>query len=446
MRRTLTVILTAAIAVCSGFNAEAKENFGKVIATYYPQDGKTFPGVDPIMGWTKSTDPGVMERELALATNCGIDSLSENVPSNAVVVTVNRKDRAQTPVTFEKTLRAAVRSANGRDIVIDGWNGYADGKWIIQDFNDAGELWLDAVAAVFGRKPKDRLVSHGSKWSSVKLFSLRAPDRADIAYGPHWKQRFNLWLPPKQSGTKPLPVLINCHGGGWTSGGMVEPGADGLVSRCDREGLAFVTLQYRFIQDASRDGVKPPVKACLEDCASLLRFLAAQAKEWNLDISRVGMTGGSAGGASILWAALSPECPPVAGVVAYSPQTSLDPKQVRSWLPAIEYGPHAFDCRTYTDYLAQRDALMPEINRWSAAQLVPVAKKAGRNPKIWVVNGTAIKEKETPFESIHSPVFCLKFKEICDADGMDCTFVGHGSKVSAMDELFALLHGGKTPQ
>lgn len=416
---------------------------GEILALYTPQDGKPIPGFDPIIGWTSSQDPDAAAREWALARNHGIDRFIRKgeIPANAIVVQVNRRDRRQTPVTLEAQLRAAKQQANDRDIVIDGWNDYKNGKWILCDFHDAGELWMRAVSAVFGRNPAGTLVGHGSRWSQTKLFEAPVATFENIAYGPHWKQRYDIWLPKEEMG-KPIPVLINCHGGGWTSACMVEPGMEKMIARCRKEGIAYVAMQYRFIQDANHDGIKPPVKACLEDCAAVLRHLATKTKAWNLDMTRVGMTGGSAGGASALWTALSPDCPPLAGVVAVMPQTTLDPLQARTWLPALEYGAHAWGYRSMDEALAQREKLLPEIRKWSPTALLDTVQKSGRKPRIWVVNPTRPKEKETPFESIHSPVFCREFKKHCDQKGVDCTFLGFGTRRSAMNELISYLKNG----
>ncbi|HLP26149.1 MAG TPA: alpha/beta hydrolase, partial [Acidobacteriota bacterium] len=40
-----------------------------------------------------------------------------------------------------------------------------------------------------------------------------SPAQADVAYGAHTRQVFDLWL-PAASTARPLPVLIYFHGGG----------------------------------------------------------------------------------------------------------------------------------------------------------------------------------------------------------------------------------------
>ena len=46
-------------------------------------------------------------------------------------------------------------------------------------------------------------------------------------------------------------------------------------------------------------------------------------------------------------------------VLAFVPQTSLDPKQMKAWIPNNDYGNHAFGLGSMQEFLAKRDSLMP---------------------------------------------------------------------------------------
>ena len=101
--------------------------------------------------------------------------------------------------------------------------------------------------------------------------------------------------------------------------------------------------------------VEPPVKACVSDAARALQTIRSKARDWNLDPRRIGATGGSAGACTSLWLALHDDladpkssdpiaressrltCAAVSGA-----QTSLDPKELREWMPNAIYGGHAF--------------------------------------------------------------------------------------------------------
>jgi acetyl esterase/lipase len=129
------------------------------------------------------------------------------------------------------------------------------------------------------------------------------------------------------------------------------------------------------------------VKWPLEDAARAVQFLRSKAGEWNIDKSRVGATGGSAGACSSLWLALHDDmakpdssdpvarestrltCAAVSGA-----QTSLDPQQLRAWMPNMRYGGHAFGFRRpdpqgrdaeFQRFYDHREEVLPWIKEYS---------------------------------------------------------------------------------
>jgi acetyl esterase/lipase len=137
--------------------------------------------------------------------------------------------------------------------------------------------------------------------------------------------------------------------------------------------------------------VEPPVKACLHDAARALQTIRSKAKEWNVDPKRVGATGGSAGACTSLWLALHDDlanldsdvriarqssrltCAAVSGA-----QTSLDPKELREWIPNAIYGGHAFGFaqqgrsrpEEFELLIANREKVLPWIKEYSPIELV----------------------------------------------------------------------------
>jgi len=137
--------------------------------------------------------------------------------------------------------------------------------------------------------------------------------------------------------------------------------------------------------------VEPPVKACLHDAARALQTIRSKAKQWNLDPTRVGATGGSAGACTSLWLALhddlaEPESDdPIArqsSRLSYAAvngaQTSLDPKELREWIPNSIYGGHAFGfakpgrsrAEEFDLLIANRQQVLPWIKEYSPIELV----------------------------------------------------------------------------
>lgn len=206
------------------------------------------------------------------------------------------------------------------------------------------------------------------------------PTARDVAYGTHPRQVLDFW---KADTASPAPVVLLIHGGGWVNGDKslyrtaVKPYLDAGISVC--------AISYRMVTQADAEGIKPPVKWPLEDAARALQFIRSKAKEWNIDKTRIGATGGSAGGCSSLWLAFHDDLAdpkssdPVARestrlfcVAVNGAQTTLDPKVLREWMPNARYGGHAFSVRTPTNrdgafqqFFEQREKLLPWIQEYS---------------------------------------------------------------------------------
>lgn len=99
----------------------------------------------------------------------------------------------------------------------------------------------------------------------------------------HQRQKLDLILPSKSD--KPAPVVVWIHGGAWRAGDKARNPAQFLVGR----GYAVASINYRLVQHAS-------MPAQIEDCKAAIRWLRANAKEYNLDSDHIGVWGASAGG------------------------------------------------------------------------------------------------------------------------------------------------------
>jgi acetyl esterase/lipase len=111
------------------------------------------------------------------------------------------------------------------------------------------------------------------------------PTLKDVSYGDHKAQAVDVYLPKSD---KPTPVMIHIHGGGWRGGSKQR--VPSFLKRAVAEGwLAVVSVEYRFTNVA----VHP---AQTNDCLRAVQFVRSKAKEWNIDPTRLGATGGSAGG------------------------------------------------------------------------------------------------------------------------------------------------------
>jgi len=151
-----------------------------------------------------------------------------------------------------------------------------------------------------------------------------------------------------------------------------------FLAQCLASGIAVVSINYRFIPDASADKIAPPVKACLDDAARALQFVRSKADAWHIDKTHIGGCGGSAGGFTALWLAFHPDrADPASGdpvarestrlccALCFVPQTSLDPQQMQAWIPNNTYGAHAFGLGSMQEFLDKRASLLPWIQEFS---------------------------------------------------------------------------------
>ncbi|MCZ2341532.1 MAG: alpha/beta hydrolase [Bacteroidales bacterium] len=220
---------------------------------------------------------------------------------------------------------------------------------------------------------------------AVKKPTGATPTQANVKYGEHPRQVLDFY---KAESDKPTPVLFCIHGGGWVNGN--KDGYRNLAPQFLKNGISVVAINYRMVTEAHDKGIKPPVQWPIADAARALQFIRSQAKEWNLDKTRIAATGGSAGGCSSLWLLYHDDladpksADPIArestrllcaGVIGA--QTSLDPKQLREWMPNARYGGHAFGVRgdknrdgAFQQFYEQRESLLPWIKQYSPFELV----------------------------------------------------------------------------
>lgn len=110
--------------------------------------------------------------------------------------------------------------------------------------------------------------------------------RLDVVYTKvkDWEGRIDLYLPPAKNG--PSPVIINIHGGGWNHG--VKESQTGF-NTFFKMGFAVANMEYRLTGQA-----KAP--AAVEDTRCALLYLIKNAKALNIDVNKIVIMGGSAGG------------------------------------------------------------------------------------------------------------------------------------------------------
>lgn len=100
-------------------------------------------------------------------------------------------------------------------------------------------------------------------------------------------QHLQLDLARPKQGDGPFPAILCIHGGGFRAG--KRESYDVLCIRLAQQGYVAVTVTYRLAP-------KYPFPAAVNDCKAAVRWLRANAAKYRIDLNRIGVTGGSAGG------------------------------------------------------------------------------------------------------------------------------------------------------
>jgi acetyl esterase/lipase len=264
-----------------------------------------------------------------------------------------------------------------------------------------------------------------------------APWKKDVAYGGDNLQKLDIYLP---GGEGPFPCIIQIHGGGWWNGDK-QWQSEHTLRRVLAAGCAYIPINYRFLPQAAKSGIFPPVRGPFHDARLALQFTRAHSAEWNLDPERVALTGGSAGGCTALWLALSPDMADaqsanpverqstrVRAVGVVGAQTSLDPRQMREWVgPELKYGGQAFGLpeADFGQFLQRRAEFEKYFSELSPAALV----NAG-SPPIYLAYAQAPDEAgKTHMFYVHSPQFGVGFQKLARERGAICHLAYPGLEI-----------------
>ncbi len=109
----------------------------------------------------------------------------------------------------------------------------------------------------------------------------------DIEYTNPDGQHLQLNLARPKIGSGPFPTVICIHGGGFRAGN--RSGYDKLCTTLAEHGYVAMTVSYRLAP-------KYPFPAAVHDVKAAVRWAKANAKKYDIDPERIGVTGGSAGG------------------------------------------------------------------------------------------------------------------------------------------------------
>lgn len=147
--------------------------------------------------------------------------------------------------------------------------------------------WLASIALV---------LSFGSFVPATPAAAQGCQLQNGIPYGTYLDNQgvvrellLDLRIPSGKAG--PSPLLVWIHGGGWSGGSRNMPSR--AAALCER-GYVVASIDYRLTGTA-------PWPAQGQDCKGALRWLRANAANFDIDPDRIGVWGSSAGGHLVAW-------------------------------------------------------------------------------------------------------------------------------------------------
>jgi len=255
-----------------------------------------------------------------------------------------------------------------------------------------------------------------------------APTHGNVAYGPHERNVLDLWLAESD---EPTPLVLYIHGGGFRGGGK-ESLSGPVLKELLAAKISVAAVNYRLISHKR-------LPAAHHDCRRALQFLRSKAHEWNIDKTRVGAFGGSAGAQLCMYLAfhdemarpdsadpIERESTRLTCVATNGGQTTMDFGWWQKWVPGYDR-PHrdpfeAFDAKTEADLkrIVADVSALPLIS----ADDPPIHMSYGMAPDAPVPSDPA----RAQGWKVHHVIFGVKLKEKMDALGIEADLNYPGAK------------------
>lgn len=268
-----------------------------------------------------------------------------------------------------------------------------------------------------------------------------APTIANGKYGPLERNVFDLWVPKSK---KPTPLVVYIHGGGFVNGDKEKLSAN-ILKRLLDSGVAVMAINYSLLPAH----VYPQHYM---DCARAIQFARYNAKEWNIDKTKVAATGSSAGALTALWigfhddladpANADPvlrESTRLSSMAVYSAQTTLEPEIVgtRVGMATLK---HSFYTGRFFG-LKAADMSTPTVQQM-IKDASPLHHLTKDDPPVWAFYSVAQKpqtDETTISDAIHHPNFGVVLKDEMDKLKIECKLRHKDDGTTVNDDVLAFL-------
>jgi len=145
-----------------------------------------------------------------------------------------------------------------------------------------------AVIPVADSTEQSAVMPQQGRPGGSSTFASVTPTHKDLAYASlSDAQKLDIYLPLDGSG--PFPLVIMVHGGGFMVGDKADGGGLTGVDQLLAAGYAVASINYRLSGEAQ-------YPAQIQDSKAAVRFLRANATQYNLNPDKFGAWGASAGG------------------------------------------------------------------------------------------------------------------------------------------------------
>jgi acetyl esterase/lipase len=251
-----------------------------------------------------------------------------------------------------------------------------------------------------------------------------APDHANVRYGDHERNVFDVWL---AESAKPTPLVIYYHGGGFRGGDKRTINIR-LLEALREMGISVAAVNYR-LSDAA------PYPAQMHDSARALQYIRLHAADYNIDPARVAAFGGSAGSGISQWLGyhddlaapnaadpLLRQSTRLTAVAPYNAQASYDPRLIFELMDTNQLHEALFPFFGLQSLDDVNDPKFHPLFEDSS----PINHLTADDPPILVFfsqRNDPLPKNSSGKEHIHHPKFGFLLKEKADGLGVECTLL-----------------------
>jgi acetyl esterase/lipase len=253
------------------------------------------------------------------------------------------------------------------------------------------------------------VMPRGGGPGGASTFASVAPSFTDLAYADQSEaQKLDLYIPT--AGDGPFPVVVMVHGGGFMFGDKADGAGLTGVDQLLEAGYAVASINYRL----SGEAIWP---AQINDAKAAVRFLRANAAQYNLDPEHVGAWGASAGGNLVAMLGTTCDVTELEGADLGNADQSSCVQAVVDWFGPIDF--LAMDAQfTGTACPATHDAADSPESMLVGAPIQTVPEIVATTNPMNYIDAT-----DAPFLIQHGSADCnippVQGKDLADALGAD---------------------------